>query len=217
VISFNKGDVVFKKSLAVCLATLCFGNLKSEEITPLKDHRINFSLLQVGYEHLKPNNIYTGADVKINSIWNSDKKMKSDHFINTEIRMGYHKQFGERDSLIPYAAIGFSVFHIQKGNEYLRDWSYLAVGTKYFHQFGETFELGLHVKGCRSLQEKHFIGSNTFSRNNLNWSYEIGIPLIWHFGETRNWEFQFEPYYLQIPNVQKTEYMGTRLSFGYRF
>lgn len=208
---------MLKMSLAICLASTCFGHLKGEETTPLKEHKINFSLLQLGYDYLKPDSIYTGADVKINSIWNADKKRNRDNFVNAEVRMGYHKQFGLKDSLIPYAGIGFAVFHMHNNHEYLRDWSYFAVGAKYFHQFGETFEIGLHLKGCRSLQEKHLFGNSSFSRSNLNWSYEVGIPLIWHFGETKNWEFQFEPYYLQIPNVQKTEYIGSRLSFGYRF
>jgi hypothetical protein len=218
VVNFYKGDLVIKYS-PVILAVFCFGTLKCDEIKPLSEHRVSFSLLQLGYDYLKPNTIYTGADAKINAIWNPshNRKSNNDHFVNGEVRMGYNALFGTKDTFIPYGAIGFSVFHIHKNQEYLRDWSYLALGVKYFHQFSDTFEMGLHVKGYRSLQEKHFMDNVSYLRNNMNWSYEIGVPLVWHFGETRSWEVQFEPYYLQIPTIQKTEYIGSRLSFGYRF
>jgi len=59
--------------------------------------------------------------------------------------------------------------------------------------------------------------AKTVSFKDASWMLEVGMPFIWHLGETKNWEIQLEPYYMQIPNGKRMHLLGSRLSFGFRF
>lgn len=277
----------------------CYSKIKDESLTSYADlqpsanvhfeHRLNFGLFNLGYERILPNSSYVGADVKLTPFYtvDGDNKNTFNYFINGELRMGYNHAFNKQDTIIPYAGMGFSVFKFEKKEGKIRDWNYATIGAKYLHQFGEIFEMGLHIKAYRSIQEtKHSIvkvkktkpvehiiineptklqdamgnklvivegklqvdketsvnppatrpvteiakpspvnpkpnsetlHSETISFKDASWMMEVSIPLIWHVGETRNWEIQLEPYYMQIPNGKRLHLLGSRLSFGFRF
>jgi hypothetical protein len=252
------------------------------------EHRLNFGLLNLGYERIMPNSVYVGADVRVTPFYTFDgsKRDTLNHFINGELRMGYNHSFCEKDTLTSYAGIGFSIFKFEKKEGNIRDWNYATIGVKALHQFGDLFEMGIHVKAYRSIQEtrptiiktkkvksrgpiinndkiriqdkmgnklvvidgklqvdksssvnqvmalpvielpeeptseiiqEKLDASKVTSFKDSRWMMEIGIPLIWHVGQQRNWEIQFEPYYMQIPSAKRLHLLGSRLSFGFRF
>jgi hypothetical protein len=256
-----------------------FSGLQTPE-KPKHEHRINFGLLNLGYERILRESFYVGADVKFTPLYSLDRKKQNsfDHFVNGELRFGFNQPIFENDLFIPYFGVGFSVFKFEKKQGNLRDWNYATIGLKAFHKFGEIFEMGLHVKTYRSIQEKRTSiikkrkpqnttiiiindktkmqdkmgnklvikngklqpensnaevvaqqtfqepeiiteksGSKTISFKDASWMVEIGLPLIWHLGQERNWEIQVEPYYMQIPSGKRMHLLGSRLSFGFRF
>lgn len=209
------------------------------------EHRINFGFLNFGYERIKPDSIYTGLDVKMTSVLYSDAKKKEplDYFVNSELRMGYNHALSQKDQIIPYLATGFSVFSLQNKVDKVKNWTYASIGVKYFHQFGAVFEMGIHIKEYVSINQKRKVfkkievvinkdapvydskPTTTFTRTetklvsvkDTRWMSEIAIPFIWHLGDEKNWEIQFEPYFSQIPNAKVTTLIGSRLTCGYRF
>jgi hypothetical protein len=254
-----------KKTLILCVMLLipfinliadegCYIHLIPNQIEDLKisqntkkeyEHRINFGFLNLGYERVKTDSIYTGLDVKMTSVLYSDAKKKDplDYFVNAELRMGYNHAFSESDQIIPYLATGFSVFSLQNKVDKVKNWTYASTGIKYFHQFGPIFEMGLHIKGYISINQKRKVlkevevivsqdtpvydskptatftktESKLVSIKDTRWMSEIAIPFIWHVGDEKNWEIQFEPYFSQIPNAKITNLIGSRLTCAYRF
>ena len=139
--------------------------LIADESAPLKpindgiEHSFKFGLLNLGYERVKTDCIYTGVETKIASILNfeNDNKSKTlDHYINGEIRLGYNLGMSEVDVITPYGGIGFSVFSIEKAEGKLKNWNYASLGVKYMHKFGEMFEMGLHMKGSWSISQRQY-------------------------------------------------------------
>lgn len=132
-----------------------FSDVQPSEKTA-HEHRINFGLLNLGYERILPDSFYVGADVKFTPIYSLDKDKQNsfDHFINGELRFGYNHSITKKDTFVPYFGVGFSVFKFEKKEGNLKDWNYATLGLKGFHKFGEIFEMGLHIKGYRSIQEK---------------------------------------------------------------
>ena len=126
------------------------------------EHSFKFGLLNLGYERIKTDCVYTGVETKIASILNmEDSKNKTlDHYINGEVRIGYNLGMGDLDVITPYGGVGFSVFSIEKAEGKLKNWNYGALGVKYMHKFGEIFEMGLHIKGAMSISQKEY---QTFS------------------------------------------------------
>lgn len=226
-------------------------------INSVHEHRINFGLLNLGYERIQSDSIYTGFDIKMASFLlnEKDKNKSLDHYVNGEVRLGYNHTLSEMDSLTAYGGVGFSVFVVEKEEGKLRNWNYATLGVKYLHQFGEIFEMGLNMKGFKSISQKRYeIGKaqkieseipdlfegdqslstlpttkfhnendhrkTNFTAVNIDDSrfvMQIGIPMIWHVGANKNWEIQFEPYYMQIPNVDLTHIIGSNLAIGYRY
>ena len=223
------------------------------------EHRFNFGLLNIGYERIAPGSVYTGFDVRMASIMNTDvNKVKNiDHYVNGELRLGYNHQMSDVDRITPYGGIGFSIFSIEKEEGKLKNWNYGLVGVKYLHRFGPTFEMGLHLKGYLSISQRRYqadkpLANATIPRvsitegelpkievipfanskggthegkshftavkvNDSRWLTEIGVPLVWHVGDQKNWEIMLEPYYMQIPNEELTHIIGSRAAIGYHF
>lgn len=220
-----------------------------QESSCLHEHRLNFGFVNLGYERIKTDSIYTALDVKMASILYADQKKTKplDYFINAELRLGYNHGLSDKDIVTGYLGTGFSVFSIENNVDKIKNWNYGTIGVKYLHQFGYTFEMGVHIKGFISISQKQKVlvpakpptttrslaatgeaivtfandgeeeTTKLVSVKDTRWMTEISMPLIWHVGETKNWEIQFEPYYSQIPNVKRTHILGSRLAFGFRF
>ncbi len=56
----------------------------SEKGLPEHEHRVNFGFVNVGYERIKNDSIYTGVETKLTTVWNTDnsKSKPLDHCIN---------------------------------------------------------------------------------------------------------------------------------------
>jgi hypothetical protein len=134
---------------------------------PGHEHRVNFGLFNVGYERIQSDSLYTGIEAKLASFILSEKdKIKSmDHYVNGEIRLGYNHTLGLSDTVLGYGGVGFSAFSIEKQDGKLRNWNYGTLGVKYLHQFGSIFEMGLHVKGFKSISQKRYAYSKTKKAN----------------------------------------------------
>jgi hypothetical protein len=223
----------------------------SENGIPLHEHRVNFGFVNVGYERIKSDSIYTGVETKLTTVWNTTgtKSKPLDHFINWEVRLGYNHSVSDSDFFVPYLGTGFSMYSVQKLDGNVKSWSYGTAGLKYFHQFGPIFEMGIHLKGYLSINQRRSVLKTkefetpkespvsagiegdvpefdnpetevklvTKTVKDTRWISEIGVPFIWHIGDQKNWEIQFEPYYLQIPNAKITHLIGSKLTCGYRF
>ena len=128
----------------------------SEKGLPEHEHRVNFGFVNVGYERIKNDSIYTGVETKLTTVWNTDnsKSKPLDHFINWEVRLGYNHSVSDSDIFVPYIGTGFSAFSVQKTDGKVKSWSYGTAGLKYFHQFGPIFEMGIHLKGYLSINQR---------------------------------------------------------------
>jgi hypothetical protein len=204
------------------------GDFRDTVFIPARhEHRVNFGLLNLGYERIKSDSVYVGIDVNHNTFWNSkgkaDNTYRLDHFLNGEIRVGYNFFLSPVDSLTPYVSIGHTIYTLEKAHGNTKNLSLGSGGIKYLHRFGETFEMGIHVKGCLGFSQKRYLLDEEkrslviIDVDDSIWLPEFGIPMNWHVGQNKNWEIQFEPYYVQIPNIERTHVLGSRLALGYRF
>lgn len=243
--------------LSPFITLIADGNVNPPPLVSIHEHRVNFGLLNLSYERIQPDSIYTGIETKFSSfLLNEKDKSKSvNHYLNGEIKLGYNHQLTEVDSITGYGGVGFSAFSVENKEGKLRNWNFATIGVKYLHQFGEIFEMGLHMKGFRSISQKRYAhqkvkdidaeipkvieeegslpriemirfqsekdhGKTNLTAvkvNDTRFVVQIGIPMIWHVGANKNWEIQFEPYYMQIPNVDLTHIIGSNVGIGYRY
>jgi hypothetical protein len=153
--------IVFAGVLILCPILNLVADSRSESAAILQshEHKINFGLLNIGYERVKSDSLYTGVDMKVASILQTKESNKNnlDIFMNGEIRLGYNYQMALNDHVTGYGGVGFSLFSFEKQEGKLKNWNYGTLGVKYLHQFGETFEMGVHMKLCRSISQKRYL------------------------------------------------------------
>lgn len=202
--------------------------LAADDLLDMHPHKLNFSLSEVGYEYQKNDSIYCGIDFKIAPIWNLKKGNadKPDHWTNLETRIGYQFKVSEKHTYIPYLAFGMSHFKFDNKTFDLDHLSYACIGSKFMHSFGDIFEMGVHAKAHRNVMITFAAdctptisaaSSKRVAVENTDWKIELRLPCVWHIGATKEWEIQFEPYYMQLPTFKKTEFYGTRVTCGHRF
>lgn len=211
---------MFFKSTVLAASLFTVSNICAEDQDiDLHPHKMNFSFTQFGYEYIKKDDLYCGADFKITPIWNLKNKTvdKHEYWSNIETRLGYNFGISEKHSLIPYGAFGYSHFNLVKQNWDLKQLACFTLGIKSLHTFGPVFEMGLHLRSHRNILINYSIDGYKVAADNSDWKIEIALPCIWHMGDTKQWEIQFEPYYLQLPTSNNGEFLGSRLTFGYRF
>jgi hypothetical protein len=212
-----------KKILFLSLAA-CAALLAESEPLPKYNHKINIGLLNLGYEYTKADTVYAGVDGNFSSLWLSknDNSYQQMNYINFEMRLGYNISVGVADSITPYFSGGHTYFDSEKEAGNIINWTYGAAGVKYIHDFGNIFSMALHVKGAMSLIEKKYVFKDysmmkITSYNDMHFFPMVGIGMIWHFGDTRNWEINLEPYYTQIPNSNTQHIIGSKLLLGCRY
>jgi hypothetical protein len=177
-----------------------------DEIPPYY-HRVNFGLSRLGYEFIKPEFLYAGAEVW--GILSYGPFPFERTMGEIEARIGYNFAVNHNDRFTPIIGIGcFKDFrHHQKQGV-----CYITSGVLYEHKFTNLFDLGVNLKGLLGQTEGRSRWGNPV------WGYDISVPLTIHFGEYRNWDFRLEPFYIQMFGHNSTHsYGGTRSSFGYRF
>ena len=212
-----------KTILLFCLAA-CSALIGENIPLPTHEHRINFGLLTAGYEHIKPDSVYTGIEARLSSLWLSQEgsSYKIVNFLNGEFRLGYNIACSPSDTMTPYVGGGHTYFDATKTGGNIRNWTYSAVGVRYIHDFGNVFSMGLHVKGSMSIIEKRYeLDDNEIlkliSFQDNRWIPEAGISFIWHFGDARDWEINLEPYYTRVPNDTTKHIVGSKLLLGCRY
>lgn len=107
---------------------------------------------------------------------------------------GYNFLLSEKDIIRPMAGLGFYA-----KSEHL---VFPLVGVGYEHAFNNTFTLGLDVASV-------VIG---------DFNYTMGVPLMFHFGEQKKWEFRLTPVLIHNEGrFLSNNTTGLGLSLGYRF
>jgi opacity protein-like surface antigen len=161
---------MYRVPIAIAL-TLAFAAIHADSVQilePVNQHRLNFSLLQVGYDYLVKDSFYTGAHACITPIWDSNAHniKTTDYFCSFEARIGRNFGISHKTSLIPYAAIGFNNYHRENVGMYLKKQTYVAFGLKYNHEFGPIFESGVGVKAISSF--KNVYADTEFEKRDVN-------------------------------------------------
>jgi hypothetical protein len=211
---------MFLKTTALGLTVISMNLLNADE-SSLEAHpnKMNFSLTQFGYEYNKRDSVHCGVDFKLTPIWNIKREnlKDSEYWSSAEGRIGYNFGVRENDALLLYGSFGYSHFNFlnQEGN--LKQLAYFVIGSKFLHQFSPLFEMGLHVRAYRNVMMYYQIDGYKVAASGNTWKMEIGLPCIWHLGATRQWEISAEPYYIQLPTKMNSEYLGMRITYGYRF
>jgi len=185
-----------------------------------KDHKISLGILHLGYEYLHKGNPYAGVDLRLSPFMskNDEKEISSNnYFYNGEARIGFNFDLFPENNLIAYLGGGVSKFHFTDINTYLQDWIYLVGGMRASHRFGPMFEMGLELRATRSIKEWVKIHDVIIKGDGEDWGMEMSVPFVWHLGENKEWEIQAEPFYKQMPKIASNDFVGTRLTLGYRF
>lgn len=196
-------------------------------------HKLNFGITQFGYEYHKEDALYAGVDFKLSPLVNLDSESSGpkefsvdekdtdfselDYWTNMEIRLGYNFSLGNIHNVVPYISVGYSHFNFTNKDFELKQLGYLSFGLKTYHTVGPIFQIGTHIRTYRNLMVNYNALGRTYASGKKEWKVEFGLPLIWHVGDTKQWEILLEPYYIQLPTTYNAEFLGTRLTFGYRF
>lgn len=211
---------MFLKPMLFSASILALSSICADStVVDLHPHKMNFSLSQFGYEYNKTDSLYTSADFKVTPLWNTKNKTfdNFDYWSNFELKLGYNFGVAGEHHLIPYAMMGYSSFNMNDYYFQLKEYSYIGLGLKSMFTFGPIFEMGLHLKTHRSLVMMYSIQGHRVGAENNKWKLEIGVPCIWHLGDTKQWDISVEPYYTQLPTLNRGDYLGSRIAFGYRF
>lgn len=195
----------------------------------VKDNSVYYGL-KVGYDFLRPNAIYAGADLlyalgRMHIRTSADKahvyKDKSTGtFANGEIRVGYNFHGENKFFFTPF--VGLGAYHTRPlSQHYVQNWLYVAVGAKTDYEVNENFNIGLNLKGTQALYleqrvKKHGYSASRHSTSNAL-GYEIGLPLTMRVGEKRDWDIRLEPYYLKLNCHSDSNIAGGRLTASVRY
>ena len=170
---------------------------------------ILFSPLHLGYERIKPKDLYWGIEGWAVPLKNSQSNL----FMDIEGRMGYNFFYNGRDHFTPFAGVGYLQDFSKK--EYHRPGvTYGTIGFLYDHEFNSVFNMGFNVKSL--------IGG-AVSHDRLNWGspvlgVDIALPLTLRFGHNRHWDYRIEPFNTYIHGTEAYfNCLGCRNSIAYRF
>jgi hypothetical protein len=185
--------------------------------------------LRLGYEYLKPNSFYFGADL-LSAIGNNGfhDSFKHYHFRRPDCLTGFSNvefRFGrtfanEKRMITPFLGFGGYCFRYGSQHHYYEElMSYLTGGVKWRQDITPTFSTGLNAKIFASYQTTDKFRFWHIKRHNHHgrWGGEIGVPLIWYLGPSKKWNIQFEPYFLKLTFAEVQNIYGTRLLFDCRF
>lgn len=180
------------------------------EVMPTYEHRINFDLLRVGYEHIKPDAVYAATECWYLLRSTSDGPRLG--LGEAEARVGYNISLNPSNMLTPFIGGGyFRSFEPDKKQELV----YPALGLRYNHMFGSVFELGLNLEGMMGYSLKEY---KYPSWGNPTWGLDVGLPFTWKFTQNKRWDIRLEPFFTGWFGQDRDAFFGgIRSSFGYRF
>jgi len=184
---------------------------------------------RAGYEYVNPKDIYW--DLEGGYAWgNNHLRYSKDHghyhahspnrFGNIEGRVGYTFEPQGKFLLTPFAGVGGYHISSHRHLQSQSNWSYFALGLRSVYTFSPAFDLGLNLKGMRTMHIRNHLGNQKYDGHNT-YGYEIDLPLTWHIaGENRmagQWDIQLEPYFAKLDTRTDGKIGGARLLFGYNF
>lgn len=222
-------------ALAACILSCVFAYADEKppkKVIPAYEQRINFSFLKLGYEHIKPDTFYVGAecslfegagvrsDGQVLVLWKADAVVGynfSPNPLNTLtpfIGGGYFEifDFDKKQEVYYYSGLGYK-FETFDSYEHLKI-GYYSLGLRYEHAFGTIFNLGLNLEGLLgySLNNKHTSWGNPI------YGLDIRLPFTWRFTKKRCWDFRLEPFFtVWFGQNREAFFGGARSTFGYRF
>lgn len=204
-----KRNCVLVASILSCVSLYANEQPAEEVVIPAYEHRINFDLLRLGYEHIKPDAFYVGVECWYLFGFNSHGFRPV--LGEAEARLGYNFSLNPSNTITPYIAGGyFRSFGSGKKQEIV----YPSLGFRYEHIFGTTFNLGLNLEGMlgSSLDNKQTSWGDPI------WGVDAGLPFTWRFTKKRNWDVRLEPFFTGWFG-KNTEglFGGLRGAIGYRF
>jgi hypothetical protein len=190
-----------------------------------------FAGLNLGYEHIKPENLYAGIDflyafsaddLKASYHHHSVSWDKADKgFGHLELRVGY--AFAPHNWIaIPFLGMGtYNVYNIDHHDHqgFKQAIPYVAAGVRSEYVFRDRFHLGINAKLLRSIganQEFRYKGGKATTHDNM-WGAEIGVPFVWNIDCQKRWDIQVEPYFLTLDFSQVQNIYGARVLAAYRF
>jgi len=185
--------------------------------------------IMLGYEYLKPNAFYAGIDLLSTATPHNfhaefegldlslDNNLSG--FGTFDIRLGYTIGH-EKWMFTPFAGIGAHVLLDEKHHGLWERMPYYSAGLRTKYIVSEIFDAGLNLQTWRTRNFMHkefncFLGKAISTP--AGWGGKIGLPLTWHFGPTRQWEFQVEPYVAKLLFSESQNAYGANLLFGYHF
>lgn len=199
--------------LAVCVLSCLFAyadeQLSEKVVVPAYAHRINFDILRLGYEHIKPDAVYVGMECwYLLGFYSHGLRFVLGE---AEGRIGYNFSVNSSNTLTPFIGGGyFRSFESDKKQEI----AYPSLGLRYEHVFGKVFNLGLNLEGMLG----YSVNDKYPSWGDPIWGIDIGLPLTWRFTKARCWDFRFEPFFTGWFGENKEAFFGgARSAFGYRF
>ncbi len=192
---------------------------------------------RLGYEHLKKDSIYFGIDGTFAAGRVKDKieakatvkdvaaelTIGPSHdrtalFGNAESRIGY--TFGGNSfTLSPFVGSGWSYQKFDTKSDIWADWFYGTAGFKSNFDVTDIFGIGLNAKAVYNFAANAHtpVGKAIMDGVDRTWGYELGLPLTWHLGESKNWDIQMEPYFSQLSTKLGDKQAGARLMATYKF
>ena len=204
-----KRNTALVACLLTCVFTYADDQTSDNVVIPAYSHRINFELPRLGYEHIKPDAIYVGAECWY--LWGFYSNGIKFVLGEAEGRVGYNFSLNSSNTLTPFIGGGyFKSFQPNKKQEI----AYSSLGIRYEHVFGIVFNLGLNLEGMLgySINNKHPSWGDPI------WGVDVGLPLTWRFTKTRRWDFRFEPFFTGwLGQNREVFFAGARSAFGYRF
>lgn len=195
----------------------------------IKDNSVYYGL-RVGYDFLRPNAIYAGADIlyalgRMHIRTTTDKThvyrdKSTGAFANAETRFGYNFRGNKNFYFTPF--LGLGGYHTRpKSMHYVQNWLYAAMGMRSDYEINRSLNVGLNLKGTRAiyLEQRMKKHNHSVSRHNTSnaLGYEVSLPLTVRMGEGRGWDIRLEPYYLKLNSDSDANVLGGQMTFSARF
>jgi hypothetical protein len=187
---------------------------QKQEVNPFIEYNNRMAVLDpshVTYERTKNNAFYVGVEGWCVPAVNHDF-----HWITEgELRMGYNYFRNGRDHFTPFIGAGYFRDLHKKHHHTRRGLVYGTLGLLYDHEFTETVNLGLNIKGL--IGGVVGSGHNEWGGNPVG-GIDVAVPLTFRFGYKRHWDFRLEPFNIYLHGDDSgRDYFGFRSTVGYRF
>jgi hypothetical protein len=193
----------------LCFVSTYAEEIPCEELVPTYEQRINFELPRLGYEYIKPDAIYLGAECWY--LWGFNTHGVQLILGEAEGRIGYNFLLNPLNVMTPFIGGGyFRSFESSRKQEI----GFASLGFRYEHIFNRIFNLGVNLEGMLG----HSLNRRQISWGNPIWGVDIGIPFTWRFTRKKNWDIRLEPFFTGwLGQNRNCFFGGLRGAFGYRF